>query len=225
MFTLSDRPLDRLDQLGVGALSGAELVALVLNKMGPGGDALQLASELITRFGGLPGLARASLAELRKVRGMSSLKAAQLKAAIELGQRTTASAPDERPQITCPADAARLLLPEMSLLEQEHLRVILLDTRNRVIGVVDLYKGSLNTSLVRICEIFREAIRRNAAAVILAHSHPSGDPSPSASDQQLTAECVEAGKLLDLEVLDHLIFGDIGRGYVSMKERGLGFRA
>ena len=225
MFTLSDHPQDRLEQLGAGALSGAELIALVLNKVGPGQDALGLASELITRFGGLHGLARTSAAEIAQVKGMSRLKAAQLKAAIELGQRTTASAPDERPQITCPADAARILMPEMSMLEQEHLRVMLLDTRNRVISIVDLYKGSLNTSMVRVCEIFREAIRRNCAAVIMAHNHPSGDPSPSSEDATLSAECVQAGKLLDIEVLDHLVFGGIGHGYVSMKERGLGFRA
>lgn len=222
MFTLSDHPQDRLEQLGAGALSGAELVALVLNKVGPGQDALGLASELITRFGGLPGLARTGAAEIAQVKGMSRLKAAQIKAAIELGQRTTASAPDERPQITCPADAARLLMPEMSLLEQEHLRVILLDTRNRVIGVVDLYKGSLNTSMVRVGEIFREAIRRNCAAVILAHNHPSSDPSPSDNDHALTRECVQAGKLLDIEVLDHLVFGGPNR-WISLKERGLGF--
>ncbi len=157
MFTQSDNPQVRIDQLGAGALSGAELIALILRKAGPGQDMLQIAGELLARFGGLPGLARANLAELAQAKGMSALKAAQLKAAIELGQRTAASAPDERPQITCPADAARLLMPEMSLLEQEHLRVILLDTRNRVIGIVDLYKGSLNTSMVRVCEVFREA--------------------------------------------------------------------
>ncbi len=222
MFTQSDHPQDRLEQLGAGALSGAELIALVLNKVGPGQDALQLASDVIARFGGLPGLARTTAAELTQVKGMTRLKAAQLKAAIELGQRTASTAPDERPQITCPADAARILMPEMCMLEQEHLRVMLLDTRNRVIGVVDLYKGSLNTSMVRVCEIFREAIRRNCAAVILAHNHPSQDPLPSQEDQALTVECVQAGKLLDIDVLDHLVIGGPNR-WVSLKERGLGF--
>ncbi len=223
MFTQSDNPQVRIDQLGAGALSGAELIALILRKTGPGQDVLQIAGELLTRFGGLPGLARATLAELAQVKGMSEMKAAQLKAAIELGQRTTASAPDERPQITCPADAARLLMPEMGALEQEHLRIVLLDTRNRVINIVDLYKGSLNTSMVRICEIFREAIRRNCAAVIIAHNHPSGSCDPSQEDQVITREAVQAGKLLDIEVLDHIVLSQ-GK-WVSMKERGLGFSA
>ncbi len=225
MFTQSDDPQVRLDQLGAAALSSAELIALILRPAGPGQDRLQIAGALLARFGGLSGLTRANLAELAQVKGMSLFKAAQLKAAIELGQRTTSTAPDERPQITCPADAARLLMPEMCLLEQEHLRVILLDTRNRVLGVHEVYQGSLNTSMIRVGEVFREAIRRNCAAIIVAHNHPSGDSSPSSDDAQVTREIVEAGKLVDVECLDHLIFGGIGRGFVSMKERGLGFRA
>ena len=148
-------------------------------------------------------------------------KVSQLKASLELGRRLLASAPEERAQIRSPADAANLLMLEMSMLEQEHLRVILLDTRNRILAIDTVYKGSLNSSVVRVGELFRGAIRRNAAAVIIAHNHPSGDPAPSPEDVTVTRQVVEAGKLLDVEVLDHIV---IGRGrFVSLKERGLGF--
>jgi len=129
--------------------------------------------------------------------------------------------PHERPSITSPADAANLVMSEMSLLDREELRVILLDTRNRVQGVQTVYKGSLNTTMVRVCELFREAIRANCAGIIVVHAHPSGDPSPSPEDVALTRDLVQAGKLLSVEVLDHLV---IGKGnFVSLHERGLGF--
>ena len=140
---------------------------------------------------------------------------------MELGRRLLISAPDERLQIRSPADVANLLMLEMGLLEQEHLRVILLDTRNRVLAVTTVYKGSLNSSMIRVGELFREAIRRNSAAVIIAHNHPSGDPTPSPEDVAVTKQVVQAGKLLDIDVLDHLVIGQ-GR-FVSLKERGLGF--
>jgi DNA repair protein RadC len=116
---------------------------------------------------------------------------------------------------------ANLLSAEMGLLEQEHLRVVLLNTRNEVLGIPEVYKGSVNTSLVRVGEVFREAVRRNCPAVVVVHNHPSGDPTPSADDLSMTRQMVEAGRLLDIEVLDHLIIGH-GR-YVSLKEQGLGF--
>ena len=130
-------------------------------------------------------------------------------------------APEERPTIQSPEDAAGLLLYEMGALEQEHLRVLLLDTRNRLMRTVEVYQGSLNASLVRVGEVLRDAVRSNAAAVIIAHNHPSGDPTPSPEDVALTRAVVEAGDLLDIEVLDHLVIGK-GR-FVSMKSRGLGF--
>lgn len=124
-------------------------------------------------------------------------------------------------KITSPADAANLLMTEMAFLEQEHLRLILLDTRNHVIGTPTIYVGSLNTSVVRIGELFRAAVRANAAAMIVAHNHPSGDPSPSPEDVNVTREMVRAGKIMSLDVLDHVIIGRMR--YVSLKERGLGF--
>src|SRR6266540_4010084 len=127
----------------------------------------------------------------------------------------------ERAAINSPADAAALVQYEMSALEQEHLRVILLDRRNRVMETVEVYKGSVNSSQIRVGEVFKEAIRKNASALIVIHNHPSGDPTPSPDDVAVTRAIVQAGKLLDVEVLDHLV---IGQGkWVSLKERGLGF--
>ena len=172
-------------------------------------------------FGGLGGLARASFSELSAVTGVGQAKAAQLKAGLEIGRRLLVAAPNERPRIISPADAANLLMLEMSHLEQEHLRLLLLDTRNRVLASPTIYKGNVNTSVIRPAEIFREAIRHNSPALIVAHNHPSGDATPSPEDLRVTRQIAEAGKLLSIEVLDHLI---IGRGcYVSLKERGLGF--
>jgi DNA repair protein RadC len=166
-------------------------------------------------------LHRAAFEEVCSQHGVGPAKAAQMKAAIELGRRLTQASPEERPAIHSPEDAAALVQYEMAVLEQEELRVILLDTRNRVLHIDPVYRGSLNTSQVRVGELFRSAIRNNAAAVIVIHNHPSGDPAPSPDDVAVTRAIVQAGKLLDIEVLDHLV---IGRGkFVSLKERGLGF--
>jgi DNA repair protein RadC len=153
--------------------------------------------------------------------GLGEAKASQIKAAIELGRRLTLESPEERPAINSPADAAALVQYEMSALEQEHLRVILLDRRNRVMETVEVYKGSVSSSQIRVGEVFKEAIRKNASALIVIHNHPSGDPTPSPDDVAVTRAIVQAGKLLDVEVLDHLVIGQ-GR-WVSLKERGLGF--
>ena len=153
--------------------------------------------------------------------GLGEAKASQIKAAIELGRRLTLESPEERPAINSPADAAALVQYEMSALEQEHLRVILLDRRNRVMDTAEVYKGSVSSSQIRIGEVFKEAIRKNASAVVVVHNHPSGDPTPSPDDVAVTRAIVQAGKLLDVEVLDHLVIGQ-GR-WVSLKERGLGF--
>jgi DNA repair protein RadC len=153
--------------------------------------------------------------------GIGPAKGAQIKAAIELGRRLTVVSPEERPTIHNPSDAAELVRFEMSALEQEELRVMLLDTRNRVLDIVEVYRGSLNSSQVRIGELFKNAIRRNAAAIIVVHNHPSGDPTPSPDDVALTRAVVEAGRLLDIEVLDHLVMGQ--NNWISLKERRLGF--
>lgn len=217
----SERPRERLASLGPQALASAELLAILLRVGVKGENAVQVGQRLLQRFGNLGGLHRAPFEELVRQRGIGEAKAAQIKAAIELGRRLTLESPEERPTINSPADAAALVLYEMSALEQEHLRVLLLDTRNHVLDIVEVYRGSVNMSQIRVGEVFKAAIRRNATAVIVVHNHPSGDPTPSPDDAAVTRALVQAGKLVDIEVLDHLIIG-MGR-YISMKERGLGF--
>jgi DNA repair protein RadC len=188
-----------------------------------GGDRqIEIAQALIGQFGSLRALARATPDEVQEVLGVGPSTAARLRAALELGRRLGVMDGEDPPPIQSPDDAANLLMVQMQHLEQEHLMVLLLDTRNRLMGEpIELYHGSLNTSLIRIGEVFRPAIRANAAAILLAHNHPSGTPDPSPEDVAITRAIVEAGRLLDVECLDHLI---MGRGrFVSLKSKGLGF--
>ena len=217
-----DRPRERLIKVGAEVLSTAELLAIVLRNGTTGESVLRMAERLLIQFDNLPGLSRATITELTHARGVGEAKAAEIKAALEIGRRLVASAPEERPRVSTPDDAFHLLKSEMMFLEQEHLRLILLDTRNRVLRTPTIYVGSLNTSVIRVGELFRAAIRENAAAFIIAHNHPSGDPSPSPHDVRFTESCLEAGRILDIQLLDHLIIGD-GR-WVSLRERKLGFK-
>jgi len=217
-----DRPRERLAEVGASGLSNAELLAILLRVGLKGTNAVRLAENMLAQMGGLPGLHRASYSDLCAIKGVGTAKAAQLQAALELGRRIAISSPDERVVIKSPADAANLLMYQLAPLDQEYLFVILLDTRNRVMGrPLEVYHGSLNTSLIRVGEVFREAVKQNAAGIIVAHNHPSGDPSPSPEDVAVTRALVEAGKLLDVDVLDHLVIGH--HRFVSLKERGLGF--
>lgn len=215
-----DRPRERLAHLGAAALANAELIAILLRVGVKGLSALHLAQSLLQEVDGLTGLQRASYDSLRRLRGVGPAKAAQLKAAVEIGRRISIATPDEKPRIQSPEDAANLL-SDMGALEQEHLRVVNLDTRNQVVRISEVYRGSLNTSWIRVAEVFRDSVRLNAAAILVAHNHPSGDPSPSPEDIAVTRTMIEAGKLLDIEVLDHLVIGQ-GR-FVSMKAKGLAF--
>jgi len=217
----SDRPRERLAELGSQSLTNAELIGILLRVGIPGENSVQMGQRLLQEFGGLHGLHRATVTEISRQHGMGLAKAAQIKAAIELGVRLRLEAPEERPSINSPADAAALVQYEMSALLQENLRVINLDTRNKVMNIEKVYVGSLNASTVRIAELFRSAIQRSAASIVVLHNHPSGDPSPSPEDIVLTRAIVQAGKLLDIDVLDHIVIGQ-GR-WVSLKERGMGF--
>ncbi len=217
----SERPRERLAKLGPQALSKPELLAILLRVGVQGENAVQMGQRLLQTFGGLSGLQRASFDEVCNQHGMGNAKAAQVKAAIELGNRLRLETPDEKPAIHSPADAAVLVQYEMAGLTQEHLWVINLDTRNRMLNIEKVYIGSLNSSMVRVGELFRAAIQRNAASIIVVHNHPSGDPTPSPEDIALTKSIVQAGKLLDIDLLDHLVIGQ--NKFVSMKERGLGF--
>ena len=217
----TERPRERLAALGPQVLSSAELLAILLRVGVPGENAVQMGQRLLQHFDGLAGLHRAPFEDLVLERGIGEAKAAQIKAAIELGRRLAVESPQDRATINSPADAAALVQYEMSALEQEHLRVLLLDTRNHVLEIAEVYRGSVNMSQVRVGEVFKAAIRRNATAVIVVHNHPSGDPTPSPDDVAVTRALVQAGKLVDVDVLDHMI---IGQGkWVSLRERGLGF--
>jgi DNA repair protein RadC len=216
------RPREKLKALGAGTLSDAELLAIILRMGTRGESVVDLANRLLVTYGGLVGLSRVSFAELCDVHGLGEAKACQLKAALEMGRRLLVAQPEERLQVRTPADLAPLLMLEMAPLDQEVLRVVLLNTKNQVVRFVDVYRGSLNSSLVRISEVFKEAVRVNAAAIIVAHNHPSGDPTPSPEDGRVTEQIVAAGKLLEIEVLDHLVIGE--RSYVSLRQKKLGFR-
>jgi DNA repair protein RadC len=217
----SERPRERLALLGAQSLSNAELIAILLRTGLPGENAVQVGQRLLSEFKGLSGIHRATFDDICNQKGMGVAKAAQIKAAIELGRRLNTENPGDRPAIHSPTDAADLVRYEMSALEQEEMRILLLDTRNRLLEITTLYRGSVNSSQVRVGELFKAAVRKNATGLIVVHNHPSGDPTPSPDDIALTRGIVQAGKLLDIEVLDHLVIGQ-GR-YVSLKERGLGF--
>jgi DNA repair protein RadC len=219
---VTDRPRERLAEVGPENLKTEELLAILLRVGVSGENAVQMAQRLLLDMKGLNGLQRASFVELAQQRGLGTAKAAQIKAAIELGRRLVRENPDQPVYLNKPQAAADLVQFEMAAFTQEHLWVLLADTRNRWISTEKIYKGSLNASTVRIGELFKPAILRNAASILLVHNHPSGDPSPSPEDIALTRAVVQVGKLLDIEVLDHIVIGT-HQNYVSFKARGLGF--
>ena len=213
---LRDQPAYRVTS-NAAACSLAELLAAVAG----GAHQIEIAESLLARFGGdIQRIYKAHVAELASVRGVGQQTAIRLKAALALGLRLNQPVCD-RPVINSPADAAALVLYEMSLLEQEYLKVMLLDSRNRVLDIVEVYHGSVNSSQVRVAEVFRAAIQRMTPGILVFHNHPSGDPTPSPDDVALTRALVQAGKLLDIDLMDHLVIG--GNRFVSLKERGLGF--
>ncbi len=216
-----ERPRERLLRLGPSALTSSELLAILLRTGTVREGVLELASRLISAYGGLRALAAADLVLRSAEHGVGNAKATTIAAAFELGRRLAIEGDIPRPTVTSPADIARLLQSEMELLAQEELRLLILDTKHQLLASTMLYRGSVNSAPARIAEVFREAVRRNASAIAVAHNHPSGDPAPSADDIAFTQAVVEAGALLEIRVLDHLVFGH-GR-YVSMRERRLGF--
>ena len=203
-------------------LSTAELLAIVLRTGSADESVLNLATSLLARHSGLGGLARLSVSDLVRERGVGPAKAAELLATFQLAARLNALQPEEKALVRSPSDVEVLLGGDMRLLDQEHLKVILLNTRNQVMAVSGVYVGNVSSSLVRMAELFREAIRQNAPSIILVHNHPSGDPSPSADDVSLTKTAIEAGKLLDIQLLDHVIIG-AGRSHTSLQSLGLAF--
>ena len=216
---IKEQPISRIYDFGAGAVSLTELLAAVAG----GPRQLELAERLLVHYRTLSALFQAPTAELEQFAGIGHATAARLKAALELGKRLVQETPDARPSVRSPADAANLVMHDMALLEKEELRVILLDTKNHVLGVTTVYVGNVNSSIIRVAEVFQEAVRVMAPSIIVAHNHPSGSVDASPEDVQVTERIVEAGKLIDIEVLDHLIIGKGGQ-FASLKEKRLGFR-
>lgn len=217
----AERPRERLALRGPGGLSAAELIAVVWGTGSGGRSALDLAEEALARHASVGALARASDAELAGIPGVGSAKAARLAAAFELGRRSVADWPVGGWTIRSPRDVADRLLVEMGRLEREELRVLSLNAKNVVQRVSHVYMGNVSASLVRVGELFRDAVRLDASGVILVHNHPSGDPTPSPDDLHLTAEAIAAGRLLDVDVLDHVVIGH--DAWISLRDRGITF--
>ncbi|MFO7585886.1 MAG: DNA repair protein RadC [Anaerolineales bacterium] len=211
---VSEKPATRA-MADVAHCSNAELLAVLIG----GSLQIEAAGDLLTRFGSLQSIHHAHPFEM-SVNGVGDATATRIKAALELGKRMTMEKP-ERPVINSPADAAALVM-DMGLLEHEHLKVIVLDRRNKVMDIVEIYRGSVSSSQIRIAEVFRPAIRMNASSIIPVHNHPSGEVFPSPDDVAVTRAFVNAGKMMDIEIIDHLIICAGGR-WTSLKERGLGF--
>jgi DNA repair protein RadC len=207
-----------MEQYGPEALSTAELLAIVLRVGSRGESAVRLAERLLSEFGGLAGIARARVPQLSALTGMGLAKAAQLKAAFELGKRLATSGEGPKPVVSNAHEAAKLVMEDLRYRQQECLAAIFLDTRNQVICVRTITVGTLTGSPAHPREIFREALAQGCAHLIVCHNHPSGDPSPSRDDISLTTRLVQVGELMGIPVLDHIIIGD-GK-YVSVKEAG-----
>ncbi|HUK82500.1 MAG TPA: DNA repair protein RadC [Verrucomicrobiae bacterium] len=218
----SERPRERLQRHGASALSDAELIAILLRTGVKGQSAVQLAQELLKNHS-LSELVSVPLEALAKTRGVGRTKAIQLKAAFELAARL--SRPREHTSVSTPAEAVAAVGNEMRSLDREEFRVLLLNTKNGLIRVAQVSRGSLNASIVEPREVFKDAIAASAASMILTHNHPSGDPTPSSEDIAITKRLVKAGELLNIAVLDHIILGQRTTGreqdYVSLKELGL----
>lgn len=217
----AERPRERLVHHGAAALSASELLAVLWGSGGVAGSSIEMAEGLLGRHGPLDELARADMLELTGMRGVGAARAAQLLAAFEIGRRSLSGPSGSRWTIRAPRDICDRLMPEMGRLEREELRVLLLNAKNVVLRQVTVYQGNVSAALVRVAELFRDAVRVHAAGVIVVHNHPSGDPEPSPDDLHLTAEAIAAGRLLDIALLDHVIL--TADSYVSLRDRGIAF--
>ena len=216
---VQQRPRERLLLHGAQALSSSELLTIVLRGGASDRSAVQIAEALLRKLGGLRRLQRATVRELGRAGSLSPARSAHLAACLELGRRAAVGAADPPRAVQCPEDVADLVRAQQYDARQEHFFAVLLDTKNVVTAVVTVSVGTLDSSLVHPREVFREAVKSSAAAVVVAHNHPSGDPGPSLEDRQVTARLVEAGRLLGIELLDHVIVGE--EGCVSLKRQGL----
>jgi len=213
-----DRPRERLLQFGSSRLSNQELLAILLGSGTRTESVMSLSNRVLHHFDGLKLLNEATIEELTAIKGIGNAKGVLILAALELGRRLNQYRPQEKFFIRSPEDGAEYVMEEMRQLKQEHFVVLFLDTKNQVIHRQTIFIGSLNASIVHPREVFREAVRRSAASIVCIHNHPSGDPAPSQEDILVTRRLVEAGKMMGIELLDHLIIGD--RRFVSLKEKG-----
>lgn len=213
-----ERPREKLLFYGAQFLSNEELLAIILRTGNKDLNVVELSYRIIHSVGGLNGLCRASAKELMKVKGVKEAKATQILAVCELYRRFKTSELTQV-KISKPSDVAELVLDELRMLQQEVLMLITLDTKNKVISKKEIFKGGLNSSLVHPREIFKEAVKDSAASIIICHNHPSGDPTPSRDDINITTRLKECGKMMGIELLDHLIIGD--NRFISLKEKDI----
>lgn len=219
---VGDQPSHRMMRDGPAACSTADLLQIAIG----GAGAERIARNLLSACRDVRGIVHFSIPELAgMVHGFGIKKAARLKASMELGRLSLTQPADARARIKTPKDAAQVVLPHISTLDQEEVWVLLIDSRNHLIGMDRVYRGSVQTATMRIAELFKEAIRRNAASIIVAHNHPTGDVTPSAEDVLVTKQMIKAANILDIELLDHLVCGNTLNSYTSLKESGLGFDA
>jgi DNA repair protein RadC len=213
------RPRERLLREGPGVLSDAELLAIILRTGSTEKSAMVLSTEVISHFSGLKNLVQAEVEELSMIKGMGPAKSSQLKAALEIGIRLAGKSEDPQPAINRPQDAAFMVMEEMRHLDREHFCALLLNTKNKVLAKKTISIGTLNASVVHPRELFKTAIKKSASSIILIHNHPSGDPTPSREDREVTQRLKDAGAIVGIEVLDHIIIGD--NNFVSFKEKGM----
>jgi DNA repair protein RadC len=217
-FPLSERPRERMLKEGKEVLSNQELLAIILRSGTKDESVLQLAHRIIRHFEGLQMLHDANVSELKAIKGIGDVKAVEIMASLELGRRFSRLQMEEKYTVRSPEDGARYVMDDMRFLSQEHFVCIYLNTKNQVLHRQTVFIGSLNASIVHPREVFKEAFRRSAASILCFHNHPSGDPTPSREDIEVTKRLVECGKVLGIEVLDHIIIGD--QTFVSLKEKG-----
>lgn len=217
---LNERPREKLYKYGAKSLSNAELIAVIIRTGSRSDTAIELAQRLISiDKRGIGFLSDASFEELISVKGIGKCKAAQIISAIELGKRIAAQGGEDKVKVTSPVDIVGLIMEEMRYLKKEHFRIAILDTKNHIIAIEEISIGNLNSSIVHPREVFSIAIRRTANSIILIHNHPSGDPTPSREDINITNRLIEAGNIIGIKVLDHIIVGD--KKYLSFKERNI----
>ena len=214
-----DRPREKLERLGPAGLGDNELLAVVLGSGSRGRNALDLANDVIDRAGGMHGLTRVTVGDLRRVAGVGRARAAQVLAAIELGRRTLARGGVERPNLRSPAQLAAHLLPQYGAGAVEQFGIVMLDSKSRLLQIRIVATGTIDAAVVHPREVFREAAAASAAAIVLFHNHPSGDPTPSPDDLDLTRRMINAGTVMGIDVVDHIILGD--RRYFSLLEAGV----